>query len=476
MRRLATVLITLAVALAPSGCRRGHKRTQVTPPAGQGDVTAALATLDQALTGALAARRTQRCPRAAAPAPTPGPASSSAPSPTAAAAPSRAAVAPPTDPSLFTRAITALTQPSGALAECSAAVESSKDTLKAALSDCPPGGAGPCPARALDDPASLSASVATIELACGDLRGQLAAAAHPAGEVCSPFLPGLARAPDPTAFLYLSRAATVLARADARNGQPARGLDLLLDTLAAGQELGRGGVGLSLALAGTGAAGFVAPTAELLLSSAPPAPAALAALAARLDALIAAEPPLAEHLAADALETQAMFTTDATTPPSREDALARLAADAQSRTAVERCPAAAPLSTCIRGLGDPALSTVTLAAYPAALRADLEAALASELAPPAAGYARRYGLRLALLSGLRVHVELLRLAPRGCPALDVFSTAPLSTLLAPAALGDRLTVKEASAGVFELYAPAFLSDDGVPRQVGLIDAGCDRPG
>ena len=45
-----------------------------------------------------------------------------------------------------------------------------------------------------------------------------------------------------------------------------------------------------------------------------------------------------------------------------------------------------------------------------------------------------------------------------------------------AALGDRLTVKEASAGVFELYAPAFLSDDGVPRQVGLIDAGCDRPG
>jgi len=471
MRQLATV--TLALALAMSGCRRGHKRTQAAPPAGQGEVTAALASLEQSLTTALAARRTQRCPRPAAPAPAPPAPATPAPAPPAPATPS--------DPSIFTRAITALTQPSGALPPCDAAVSAGKDSLKAALSDCPPGGAGPCPARALDDPASLSATVATIELACGALPGQLAAAAHPAADVCSPFLPGLARAPDPTAFLYLSRAATVLARADARNGQPARGLDLVLDALAAGQELGRGGVGLSLALAGSGAAGFLAPTAELLLSTTPPTPAALTTLAARLDALLAAEPPLADHLAADALETQAMFTSSAGSPAdapaaTREDAIARLAADAQSRTALERCPAAAPLATCVRGLAEPGLSTVTLAAYPAALRPELEAHLADELAPPAAGYARRYGLRLALLSGLRVHVELLRLAPRGCPELELFSTAPLSTLLAPVALGDRLTVKQVAAGVFELYAPAFLSDDGVPRQVARIDAGCDRSG
>ena len=467
MRRLAATrpfalaLAMCALVATSAGCRRGRKRTQVAPPAGQGDLTTALASLELSLTAALAARRTQRCPR-------PAPAA-----PTSATAPATA-----TDASIFNRAMVALTQPTGALAECNAAVSAGKDSLKAALSDCLPGASGPCPARALDDAASLSASVATIELACGALPGQLAAAAHPAGEVCSPFRPGLDRAPDPTAFLYLSRAATVLARADARNGQPARGLDLLLDTLAAGQELGRGGVGLSLALAGSGAAGFVAPTAELLLQSAPPTAAALPALAARLDHLLAAEPPLADHLAADAFETQAMFgpSPGAAAPPTREDAIARLAADAQSRTALERCPAAAPLATCIRGLAEPGLSTVTLAAYPAALRPELEAHLADELSPPAAGYARRYGLRLALLTGLRVHVELLRLAPRGCPALELFSTAPLSTLLAPAALGDRLTVKEVAAGVFELYAPAFLSDDGVPRQVARIDAGCDRPG
>ncbi|MCC6993710.1 MAG: hypothetical protein IT370_03670 [Deltaproteobacteria bacterium] len=468
MRRLATspgasllvlALAVCALVVTSAGCR-GRKRTQVAPPAGQGELTTALASLEQSLTAAVAARRIQRCSRP--------------PAPTSPSAPATA-----TDASIFNRAMVALTQPTGALAECSAAVSAAKDSLKASLSDCPPGASGPCPGRALDDPASLSASVATIELACGALRGQLAAAAHPADEVCSPFRPGLDRAPDPTAFLYLSRAATVLARADARNGQAVRGLDLLLDTLATGQELGRGGVGLSLALAGSGAAGFVAPTAELILQTSPPTPAALPALAARLDHLLAAEPPLAEHLAADAFETQAMFGPSpgaAAPPPSREDAIARLAADAQSRTALERCPAAAPLATCIRGLAEPGLSTVTLAAYPAALRPELEAHLADELAPPAAGYARRYGLRLALLTGLRVHVELLRLAPRGCPAVDVFSTAPLSTLLAPAGLGDRLTVKQVAEGIFELYAPAFLSDDGVPRQVARIDAGCDRPG
>ena len=97
MRQLATV--TLALALAMSGCRRGHKRTQAAPPAGQGEVTAALASLEQSLTTALAARRTQRCPRPAAPAPAPPAPATPAPRPrccrsrrrTAAAAPVRAA-------------------------------------------------------------------------------------------------------------------------------------------------------------------------------------------------------------------------------------------------------------------------------------------------------------------------------------------------------------------------------------------------
>ncbi len=143
--------------------------------------------------------------------------------------------------------------------------------------------AQPPVARRLDDPVSY-VELETVERACTMLPEVLAAATT-RRDACSPYRKVAPE--EPLVILDLAEAATVMARAIARAGDRPRALALLLDAATALDDLARGNVSLAVAYPAATGRRLIAGQLQVVGGDVP---------IALIDALVAAEPPLASYL------------------------------------------------------------------------------------------------------------------------------------------------------------------------------------
>ncbi len=336
---------------------------------------------------------------------------------------------------------------------------------------------------------------------CGGALEQAARKAASHREACSPYQVGARR--EPAEWVTVVRSAHLLglhARLSAERGTPAVALAMLLDGASAYRDLGRGHVNLVAAMIAVAATDVLLEQARAILTSATVPRDAIDGLVTGVDALLASEPSFASVLRGERHQFELMYgmgrlegpnwappggwpdgvrpevdNEPMTKSPRDEGAVMFAAAEKLAAERDEACPDKASLKVCHDGLAalGEAASKVKPPRFGEELWTDLAKAAGSgdalatahrireaivqiivNVAHPALSpYIGKRAAGYARLAALRIHLEIAR-AGR-CPTDAELAAPPYPALLAPAALGDRLTVARTNGGDLEVVPPAW---------------------
>lgn len=379
-----------------------------------------------------------------------------------------------------TDAIASLVEPGGALATC-------LDRMSAMLNH---GDLNELIVRR--DPELLE-----VDRACGDLvtSAILDAGAHAEG--CSPYQVG-ARVPKGLLpAVSAARLLSVHARLLAASGDPGSALLLIVRAFGMFQDLGRGHVSLLVAMVANGAKTVLLEHAWAITRGALPV-ATLDRAARALDIALATEPPFRDMLEGERdtlqLAARAHPTKRYTRDVRDDEALTFAFTTSATASYLAACPAAGGLAACHRALAtlaeanaerasdlteDPIdlvdqlaqlLPKADDAAAREALRIKTRTAMVQTLSiaesyNPQASVAPR-GATMSRLASLRVHIEVLRfIAKEGrCPTVIELDAPPFQALVAPAVLGDQLSV-ERRGTTLRVTPPAWVGSTYPPWEI-----------
>ncbi len=288
---------------------------------------------------------------------------------------------------------------------------------------------------------------------------------------------------------------TLHARVLAERGQVAAALRLLLDNEMATIDTLRGRPSMHAVMSSSMGLEEDVALARMLLADARLDAAALDGLAAELDTLIASLPPLAtvvrasetvDHLpvALAALAPERPLPAGITLAApvgenhgvdDRQQAAAALLASEQLAEQVDRaCPTGSTFASCLLALeaadrdnrrgADAAMAEAAriekapVGVTRAQLHDSTVAMLRGLLGGSRARVARLYARHLALLSALRIELEVRRhqLRTGRCPSLADLDGPPFVALRSPAELGQPLALVAVAEGSFRIDAPVAL--------------------
>nr|MBA3454367.1 hypothetical protein [Deltaproteobacteria bacterium] len=385
----------------------------------------------------------------------------------------------------------ALAEPTGPLGTCLAGARKLEDATGHTL------------AELVED---SNPQIVEVDGQCGAALEQTVRTAAAHRDACSPYQTGVRKEPDSwTPVMVGAHLLALRAGLSAERGTPVAALAMLLDGASAYRDLARGHVGLLPTMISFATTDIVVEQARSVVTTAKLTPAEVEPLVARLDALLASEPPFADALHGERHHFELFYglvhlkgnewvppggwpegsrpkpgegpfeTKPMTKSPRDEAAIIFAAAERMHVDREQKCPRTSTLKVCHDGLvalgGTPktatageisedlwndlakATSSGDTIATAHIIRAKIVDILVGVAHPAFSNYVGKRAGGYARLAALRIHLEIAR-AGR-CPTEAELAAAPYPALVAPAPLGDLLTIKRTDDGDLEIGAPAW---------------------